>query len=104
MITDCIKKRFEEFKEKSPEHYEFTKNLKCIHCNHEEPFSSIRCVMSIVRGMSNSKDKYVICSQKDQFKLKLRTIPGVPLIYFNRSVLTLDPPSRNTSSVMQNMG
>lgn len=46
--------------------------------------------------MKNSKEKYVICSQKDLYKTDLRRIPGVPLIYFNRSVLTLDTPSKNS--------
>lgn len=59
--------------------------------------------------MKNSKEKYVICTQKDLYKADLRRIPGVPLIYFNRSVLTLDTPSKNShhaadSAVMSKLG
>ena len=46
--------------------------------------------------MKKSKDKYVICTEKDLYKQDIRRIPGIPLIYFNRSVLTLDQPSKNS--------
>ena len=47
--------------------------------------------------MNKSKDKYVVCSQKDLYRTDLRRLSGVPLIYFNRSVLTLDTPSKNSN-------
>lgn len=46
--------------------------------------------------MKTSKDKYIVCSQKDLYRTDLRRLTGVPLIYFNRSVLTLDTPSKNS--------
>ena len=46
--------------------------------------------------MKESKDKSVRCTEKDLYKQDIRRIPGIPLIYFNRSVLTLDPPSKNS--------
>ena len=46
--------------------------------------------------MKTSKDKYVICTEKDLYKQDIRRIPGIPLIYFNRSALTLDQPSKNS--------
>lgn len=52
--------------------------------------------------MKKSKEKYVICTQKDLYKMDLRRIPGVPLIYFNRSVLTLDTPSKNSHHAVDN--
>ena len=56
----------------------------------------IAAVVSTV-DMNKSKDKYVVCSQKDLYRTDLRRLSGVPLIYFNRSVLTLDTPSKNSN-------
>lgn len=39
----------------------------------------------------------MVCSQKDLYRTDLRRLSGVPLIYFNRSVLTLDTPSKNSN-------
>ena len=50
--------------------------------------------------MRNSKEKYIVCSQKELYKTDLRRLPGVPLIYFNRSVLTLDTPSKNSNHLV----
>ncbi|KAK8816547.1 hypothetical protein WA556_001490 [Blastocystis sp. ATCC 50177/Nand II] len=97
VITDCIRKRFEEFKDKSARDFEFIETLRCVKCNHKEPLSSIKCVMDIAKNMNKSKDKYVVCSQKDLYRTDLRRLSGVPLIYFNRSVLTLDTPSKNSN-------
>ena len=46
--------------------------------------------------MKDSKEKYVICTEKDLYRQDIRRIPGIPLIYLNRSVLTLDQPSKNS--------
>lgn len=119
VITDCIRQRFMEYKDKNQRDFDYTERLRCIKCNHKEPLSSIKCVMDLAKStffkyvstldMKNSKEKYVICSQKDLYKADLRRIPGVPLIYFNRSVLTLDTPSKNShhaadSVVMSKLG
>ncbi|CBK24877.2 uncharacterized protein [Blastocystis hominis] len=102
VITDCIRKRFLEFKDKNQRDFEYTKRLRCIKCNHKEPLSSIKCIMDLAKNMKKSKEKYVICTQKDLYKMDLRRIPGVPLIYFNRSVLTLDTPSKNSHHAVDN--
>ena len=47
--------------------------------------------------MKTSNDKYIICSQKELYRTDLRRLPGIPLIYFNRSVMTLDQPSKNSN-------
>ena len=47
--------------------------------------------------MKTSNDKYIVCSQKELYRTDLRRLPGIPLIYFNRSVMTLDQPSKNSN-------
>ena len=46
--------------------------------------------------MRESKDKYIVCTEKELYKQDIRRIPGIPLLYFNRSVLSLDQPSKNS--------
>lgn len=53
--------------------------------------------------MKTENDKHIICSQKDLYKTDLRRIPGIPLIYFNRSVITLDQPSKNSNHFVDNV-
>lgn len=53
--------------------------------------------------MKTENEKYIICSQKDLYKTDLRRIPGIPLIYFNRSVITLDQPSKNSNHFVDNV-
>ena len=95
-ITECTRKRFEEFREKSPSHFAYIQSLTCIKCNHQEPLSSFKCVLDIAKHMKESKDKYIVCTEKELYKQDIRRIPGIPLIYFNRSVLSLDQPSKNS--------
>ena len=54
--------------------------------------------------MKTSSEKYIVCSQKDLYRTDLRRIPGVPLIYFNRSVIALDQPSKNSDHQVENVG
>ena len=48
-ITECTRKRFEEFREKSPSHFAYIQSLQCISCNHQEPLSSFKCVLDIAK-------------------------------------------------------
>ncbi|KAK8798378.1 hypothetical protein WA588_003460, partial [Blastocystis sp. NMH] len=108
-ISECTRKKFEEYREKSPAHYAYIQSLKCVKCNHTEPLSSFKCTLDIAKHMKDSKEKYVICTEKDLYRQDIRRIPGIPLIYLNRSVLTLDQPSKNSdhfvdSSISNRLG
>jgi U3 small nucleolar RNA-associated protein 23 len=43
-----------------------------------------------------NKHRYVIASQSGPLRSMLRTIPAVPIIHINRSVMILEPPSDAT--------
>jgi len=60
-------------------------------CNHREPIPGDDCLASVV-GDSN-KHRYVIATQSNALRTKLRMIPAVPIVHINRSVMILEPPS-----------
>ncbi|KAI6002466.1 Fcf1-domain-containing protein [Pisolithus orientalis] len=68
-------------------------------CNHREAIPGDDCLASVV-GDSN-KHRYVVATQSQPLRAKLRLIPGVPIIHINRSVMILEPPSEETLRVKQ---
>ncbi|CAG8563120.1 9444_t:CDS:2 [Paraglomus brasilianum] len=64
-------------------------------CPHrKKPVSSDECLASIIG--SENQHRYCIATQNRNLREQLRAIPGVPLIYINRTVLILEPPSNAT--------
>lgn len=47
---------------------------------------------------TDNKNRYVIATQSLELRKKLRTVPGLPIIYINRSVVLLEAPSGETLS------
>lgn len=45
--------------------------------------------------------KYIVATQEVQLRKQLRQIPGVPLIYLNRSVLVFEDISRATIAIVR---
>ena len=43
-----------------------------------------------------NKHRYVLATQSQELRQKLRTIPAVPIVHINRSVMILEPPSDAT--------
>ncbi|KAJ7130066.1 Fcf1-domain-containing protein [Mycena crocata] len=63
-------------------------------CNHREPIPGDECLTSVV-GETN-KHRYVVATQSHPLRVKLRSIPAVPIVHVNRSVMVLEPPSDAT--------
>ncbi|KUI67947.1 rRNA-processing protein utp23 [Cytospora mali] len=74
---------------------------RCGHHPEEypEPCSTLDCLGSVV-GATN-KHRYVVASQDLEVRSRMRGIPGVPLIYINRSVMILEPMAGATNRVVQ---
>ncbi|KIY72135.1 Fcf1-domain-containing protein [Cylindrobasidium torrendii FP15055 ss-10] len=68
-------------------------------CNHREAIPGDDCLKSVV-GETN-KHRYIIATQSQPLRSKLRAIPGVPLVHINRSVMVLEPPSDVTLSAKE---
>lgn len=73
---------------------ELAKTFERRKCNHREGIPGDECLLSVV-GDTN-KHRYVIASQSNELRQKLRSVPGVPLVHINRSVTVLEPPSAAT--------
>ncbi|KAK7058802.1 hypothetical protein VNI00_001426 [Paramarasmius palmivorus] len=69
-------------------------------CNHREAIPGDECLTSVV-GDTN-KHRYVIATQSQPLRSKLRTIPAVPIVHLTeRSVMVLEPPSDTTIKAKQ---
>ncbi|KAJ6519534.1 PIN domain-like protein [Mycena sanguinolenta] len=94
MITQCcIHELYLLGKTQQPA-VDLAKTFERRKCNHREPIPGDDCLISVV-GETN-KHRYVVATQSQPLRVKLRTIPAVPIVHVNRSVMVLEPPSDAT--------
>ncbi|KAJ8468652.1 hypothetical protein ONZ45_g17168 [Pleurotus djamor] len=94
MITQCcIHELYLQGKQLQPV-VDLAKTFERRKCNHREAIPGDECLASVV-GESN-KHRYVVASQSQPLRAKLRQVPGVPLVHINRIVVVLEPPSDAT--------
>ncbi|KAF9068041.1 Fcf1-domain-containing protein [Rhodocollybia butyracea] len=93
MITQCCIHELYLQRGQQPA-VDLAKTFERRKCNHREPIPGDDCVASVV-GDSN-KHRYVIATQSNPLRSKLRSIPAVPVVHINRSVMILEPASDTT--------
>ncbi|KAJ6509241.1 Fcf1-domain-containing protein [Mycena vitilis] len=94
MITQCcIHELYLLGKAQQPA-VDLAKTFERRKCNHREPIPGDDCLVSVV-GETN-KHRYVVATQSQPLRVKLRSIPAVPIVHVNRSVMVLEPPSDAT--------
>nr|GAT49759.1 PIN domain-like protein [Mycena chlorophos] len=94
MITQCsIHELYLQGKTLQPV-VDVAKSFERRKCNHREPIPGDECLASVV-GDTN-KHRYVVATQSQPLRSRLRTIPAVPIVHINRSVMILEPPSDAT--------
>ncbi|KAK1223796.1 hypothetical protein PQX77_013320 [Marasmius sp. AFHP31] len=93
MITQCCIHELYLQKSQQPA-VDLAKSFERRKCNHREAIPGDECLTSVV-GDTN-KHRYVIATQSQPLRSKLRAIPAVPLVHINRSVMVLEPPSDAT--------
>ncbi|KIM48034.1 hypothetical protein M413DRAFT_218689 [Hebeloma cylindrosporum] len=99
MITQCcIHELYLQGKLQQPS-VDLAKTFERRMCNHREAIPGDECLLSIV-GDKN-KHRYVIATQSHPLRVKLRAIPGTPIVHINRSVMILEPPSDATLKVKE---
>lgn len=107
VITRCIRKRFEEFKEKSPKEFEFIESLRCVECDHKEPLSSIKCVMDIAKSCLRSPP---LRHRYEEIKRQIhRVLPKGPISHgsetsHRRAADLLQPERANIGHSVQELG
>lgn len=78
----------------------WAKKLQKVHkCNHSPAISAAECIKEVI-GIKN-ENRFCVASNDKNLRIYLRTIPAVPLLYINKSVMILEPPSQSTLSSMQ---
>lgn len=93
MITQCCMQAL--YKIENQAAIAQANNYERRRCNHNprEPKSPLECIESIVNIKGLNKHRYIVAAQDINIRRKLRHIPGVPLIYINRSVMVMEPIS-----------
>lgn len=76
---------------------------RCGHHELETPLSSLECLASCVDPKSTltNKHRYVVATQDPKIRAFMRRIPGVPLVYVNKSVMILEPMASATEDVRE---
>lgn len=102
MITQCVMEHL--YRAKSPEAKEairIAKTFERRRCGHippeKETVSAFECISECV-GPTN-KNRYCVATQKPKLRAKFRNIPAVPLIYIHRAVMILEPMSKTTQRI-----
>lgn len=54
------------------------------------------CLWEVIVHNNQNKHRYVVATQKDKLRNRLRRIPAVPMLYLSRSVMVMEPMSQIT--------
>ncbi|GBB97222.1 hypothetical protein RclHR1_02940024 [Rhizophagus clarus] len=95
LYTSCT---LAEVKDQGKDEFDTENALKRFErrgCTHRhKPVSSVECILSILEP--DNPHNYCVASQNESLRKRFRAIPGIPLLYINRTVLILEPPSYAT--------
>ncbi|GMG47702.1 unnamed protein product [Ambrosiozyma monospora] len=98
-ITQCCINHLYESKNQPA--IEIAKTMEKRRCGHKGTLSSHDCIKSITCVNGENKFRYLIVTQDENLRKSLRKVPGVPLIYMNRSVMIMEPFSFATLRVVK---
>jgi len=94
MITQCCIHELYLQGKSQQSAVDLAKTFERRKCNHREVIPGEDCLASVV-GDTN-KHRYVVATQLQPLRSKLRIVPAVPIIHINRAVMILEPPSDKT--------
>ncbi|KAI9839341.1 MAG: hypothetical protein M1837_002226 [Sclerophora amabilis] len=101
MITQCSMRHLYTSDPRVPQLVELAQTFERRRCDHhtlDKPLSTIDCLSSVVdpKNSKTNKHRYVVASQAAEVRAFMRRIPGVPLVYVNRSVMIMEPMASAT--------
>lgn len=98
MITQCSIRHLYSLSPSEHPHKEaaidLAKKFERRRCNHHElpePLSEKECMESVIIHNGENKHRYCVATQAPEIRQDLRAVPGVPLVYINRSVMIMEP-------------
>ncbi|KAK3335565.1 Fcf1-domain-containing protein [Cercophora scortea] len=76
---------------------------RCGHLMDADPLTERECMLSVVdpKGKGENKFRYIVATQDEELREKLRSVVPTPLMYVKRSVLILEPMSQSSAKVRQ---
>lgn len=92
MITQCCMD--ELYKTKNEDIIALGKKFERRRCNHQPAIDSDRCIELVTDVNGENKHRYVVATQSEGLRKRLRKIPGVPLIYMNPGVMVMEMISK----------
>ncbi|KAI9921272.1 hypothetical protein PsorP6_000691 [Peronosclerospora sorghi] len=93
--------------ETTKEAYEMAKSFKLVEsCSKVEENGSDKVVEDVAKAIQSiigdkNERKFVVCTQDVNLRKALRLVPGVPLMYLNRSVVVFEEISRATLAIVR---
>ncbi|KAA8916876.1 hypothetical protein TRICI_000995 [Trichomonascus ciferrii] len=107
MITQCAMEAL--YRSKNEEAINLAKQFERRKCGHrparkgedeeDGTLSAFDCIKSVVNVKGQNKHRYVVATQKLRLRQVFHKLPGVPLIYIERSVMLMEDPSPATEQV-----
>jgi U3 small nucleolar RNA-associated protein 23 len=107
MITQCAMEAL--YRSKNEEAIGLAKQFERRKCGHrpmrkggdeeDGTLSAFDCMKSVVNVKGENKHRYVVATQKLRLRQVFHKLPGVPLIYIERSVMLMEDPSPATEQV-----
>lgn len=76
------------------------KTMEKRRCGHDETLPCAECIESITNVSGRNKFRYVVVTQNEDLRERLRKIPAVPMIYLRRSVMIMEPMSPASEKVV----
>lgn len=101
MITQCCIQKL--YLSRDQQAIDMAKQFERRRCNHREAIEPHECIKSIVCINDENKHRYVVASDNERLRFSLRKIAGVPLVYMNRSVMIMEPLSKASGKVSNNV-
>ena len=104
VITQCSIRHLYTAEPKDEAVIDQAKTYERRRCNHhtlENPLTTLECFKSVIDPNDNgvNKHRYIVASQDSNVRAHLRRIPGVPLVYINRSVMIMEPMANATEEL-----
>ncbi|ODQ77847.1 hypothetical protein BABINDRAFT_163227 [Babjeviella inositovora NRRL Y-12698] len=89
MITQCCMQAL--YDSKNQEAIEYAKTFERRRCNHPptDPIPPSECIKSVVDVKGENKHRYVVATQDEVLRKKLKKVPGVPMVYVEKGVMIM---------------
>ncbi|KAK3904728.1 rRNA-processing protein utp23 [Staphylotrichum tortipilum] len=76
---------------------------RCGHLMDADPLAERDCMLSVVdpKGKGENKFRYVVVTQDEELRNRLRSVVPTPLMYVRRSVMILEPMSSHSAQARE---